>query len=99
CAIVALAVRTTRGAAVSKSYKIAAIPGDGIGREVVPEGMRVIEAAARRHGFSVAWQEFDWSCERYSRTGRMMPEDGMATLANFDSIYLGAVRYPGGPAP
>jgi len=82
---------------VSKSYKIAAIPGDGIGREVVPEGMRVIEAAARRHGFSVAWQEFDWSCERYARTGRMMPDDGMATLAKFDSIYLGAVGYPGVP--
>jgi tartrate dehydrogenase/decarboxylase/D-malate dehydrogenase len=82
---------------VSKSYKIAAIPGDGIGREVVPEGIRVVEAAARRHGFSVAWQEFDWSCERYTRTGRMMPEDGMQTLAKFDSIYLGAVGYPGVP--
>jgi tartrate dehydrogenase/decarboxylase/D-malate dehydrogenase len=82
---------------VTKTYKIAAIPGDGIGREVVPEGMRVIEAAARRHGFAVTWQEFDWSCERFTRTGRMMPEDGMQTLAGFDAIYLGAVGYPGVP--
>jgi tartrate dehydrogenase/decarboxylase/D-malate dehydrogenase len=82
---------------LTKTYKIAAIPGDGIGREVVPEGMRVIEAAGRRHGFSVTWQEFDWSCERFTRTGRMMPEDGMQILAGFDSIYLGAVGYPGVP--
>jgi tartrate dehydrogenase/decarboxylase/D-malate dehydrogenase len=82
---------------VSKTYKIAAIPGDGIGREVVPEGIAVIEAAARRYGFSVAVQEFDWSCERFTRTGRMMPEDGMQTLAAFDAIYLGAVGYPGVP--
>lgn len=82
---------------MTKTYKIAAIPGDGIGREVVPEGMRVIEATARRRGFAVAWQEFDWSCERFARTGRMMPEDGMAQLAGFDSIYLGAVGYPGVP--
>jgi tartrate dehydrogenase/decarboxylase/D-malate dehydrogenase len=82
---------------LTKTYKIAAIPGDGIGREVVPEGMRVIEAAGRRHGFSVTWQEFDWSCERYTRTGRMMPEDGMQILAGFESIYLGAVGYPGVP--
>src|SRR5689334_17228864 len=57
--------------------------------------MRVIEAAGRRHGFSVTWQGFDWSCERFTRTGQMMPEDGMQTLAGFDSIYLGAVGYPG----
>ena len=82
---------------MSKTYKIAAIPGDGIGREVVPEGIAVIEAAARRHGFAVTWQEFDWSCERFTRTGRMMPEDGMQTLAAFDAIYLGAVGYPGVP--
>src|SRR5438445_9759344 len=61
-------------AASSKSYKIATIPGDGIGREVVPEGIRVAEAAARRFGFSLSWKEFDWSCERYLKTGRMMPD-------------------------
>ncbi len=55
-------------AASSKSYKIAAIPGDGIGKEVVPEGIRVAEAAARRFGFSLSWKEFDWSCERCRKT-------------------------------
>ncbi len=82
---------------MTKSYKIAAIPGDGIGREVVPEGMRVLEAAARRHGFALTFQQYDWSCERFARTGRMMPEDGLDQLKAFDSIYLGAVGYPGVP--
>src|SRR5579885_823060 len=80
-----------------KSYKIAAIPGDGIGREVVPEGLRVLEAAARHHGFALAVTEYDWSCERFAKTGRMMPEDGIAQLSAFDAIYLGAVGYPGVP--
>src|SRR5205807_3327254 len=78
----------------SKSYKIATIPGDGIGREVVPEGIRVAEAAARRFGFSLSWKEFDWSCERYLKTGRMMPEDGLEQLRAFDAIFLGAVGHP-----
>src|SRR2546427_4869315 len=81
-------------AASSKSYKIATIPGDGIGREVVPEGIRVAEAAARRFGFSLSWKEFDWSCERYLKTGRMRPEDGMEQLRPFDAIFLGAVGHP-----
>jgi len=80
-----------------RKYKVAVIPGDGIGREVVPEGMRVAEAAGRRFGFSLAWKEFDWSCERYARTGRMMPEDGLQQLRAFDAIFLGAVGYPGVP--
>src|ERR1700733_6269179 len=80
--------------AQSKTYKIAAIPGDGIGREVVPEGIRVAEAAARRFGFSLQWKEFDWSCERYLKTGRMMPEDGLDQLRPFDAIFLGAVGHP-----
>ncbi len=81
----------------ARKYKVAVIPGDGIGREVVPEGMRVAEAAGRRFGFSLDWQEFDWSCERYARTGRMMPEDGLQQLRAFDAIFLGAVGYPGVP--
>ena len=81
----------------TRSYKVAVIPGDGIGREVVPEGMRVAEAAGRRFGFSLACQEFDWSCERYAQTGRMMPEDGLQQLRPFDAIFLGAVGYPGVP--
>jgi tartrate dehydrogenase/decarboxylase/D-malate dehydrogenase len=78
-------------------HRIAVIPGDGIGREVVPEGQRVLEAAARRGGFELAWTEFDWSCERYAKTGRMMPEDGLEQLRAFDAIFLGAVGFPGIP--
>src|SRR6202030_2567966 len=81
-------------AAPSRTYTIATIPGDGIGREVVPEGIRVAEAAARRFGFSLSWKEFDWSCERYLKTGRMMPEDGREQLRPFDAIFLGAVGHP-----
>lgn len=80
---------------MSKAYKIAVIPGDGIGKEVVPAGQQVLEAAARRHEFSLEWSDFDWSCERYVKTARMMPEDGIDQLRRFDSIYLGAVGYPG----
>ena len=80
-----------------KSYRIAVIEGDGIGREVVPEGIRVLEAAAKRFDLSFSWQHFDWSCETYLRTGRMMPEDGLAQLRPFDAIFLGAVGYPGVP--
>ncbi len=80
-----------------KNYKIAVIEGDGIGREVVPEGIRVLEAAARRFDLSFSWQRFDWSCETYLKTGRMMPEDGLEQLRPFDAIYLGAVGYPGVP--
>ena len=78
-------------------HRIAVIPGDGIGKEVVPEGQRVLEAAARRFGFSLEWTEFDWSCEVYARTGRMMPPDGLARLAEFEAIFLGAVGWPGVP--
>jgi len=80
-----------------KTYKIAAIPGDGIGREVVPEGMRVLDAAGRRFGFGLQWREFDWSCERYTKTGSMMPADGLEQLRAHDAIFLGAVGFPGVP--
>jgi tartrate dehydrogenase/decarboxylase/D-malate dehydrogenase len=78
-------------------YKIAVIEGDGIGREVVPEGLRVLEAAGRRYDITFSWQHFDWSCETYLKTGRMMPADGLEQLRGFDAIYLGAVGYPGVP--
>jgi tartrate dehydrogenase/decarboxylase/D-malate dehydrogenase len=78
-------------------HRIAVIPGDGIGNEVVPEGQRVLEAAARRFGFEVAWTEFDWSCERFRKTGRMMPEDGLDQLSACEAIFLGAVGAPGVP--
>ncbi|MBT5219270.1 MAG: tartrate dehydrogenase [Woeseia sp.] len=77
--------------------KVAVIPGDGIGTEVLPEGLRVLEAAGHRHGLEFEWQEFDWSCETYLKTGRMMPEDGIEQLASFDAIYLGAVGFPSVP--
>jgi tartrate dehydrogenase/decarboxylase/D-malate dehydrogenase len=78
-------------------HRIAVIPGDGIGKEVLPEGMRVLEAAGRRFGFELAWTQFDWSCESYAKTGRMMPEDGLDQLRAFEAIYLGAVGWPGVP--
>lgn len=77
-----------------RTLNIAAIPGDGIGKEVVPEGIRVLEAAGRRFGLQFRWQQFDWSCEAYVRTGRMMPEDGLEQLREFDAIFLGAVGHP-----
>jgi tartrate dehydrogenase/decarboxylase/D-malate dehydrogenase len=78
-------------------YSIAVIPGDGIGKEVVPEGIRVLEAAGARFGVAFHWQHFDWSCETYRATGRMMPEDGIERLAEHDAIFLGAVGFPGVP--
>jgi len=78
-------------------YKIAVIEGDGIGREVVPEGIGVLEAVGRSHEIDFSWQHFDWSCQRYLKTGRMMPHDGLDQLREFDAIYLGAVGYPGVP--
>jgi len=78
-------------------YKIAVIEGDGIGQEVVAEGLRVLEAVGRRYGISYAWQHFDWSCRSYLKTGKMMPSDGLEQLRGFDAIYLGAVGYPGVP--
>ena len=64
---------------------------------MLPEGLRVLEAAGNRHGLEFEWQEFDWSCETYLKTGRMMPEDGIEQLASFDTIYLGAVGFPSVP--
>jgi tartrate dehydrogenase/decarboxylase/D-malate dehydrogenase len=79
------------------TYRIAVIPGDGIGKEVVPEGLRVLEAAARRFDLKLDFTHFDWSCETYARTGKMMPDDGLGQLRPFDAIFLGAVGYPGVP--
>ena len=76
------------------TLNIALIPGDGIGTEVMPEGIRVLEAAAAGYGIDFKWREFDWSCERYLQTGAMMPEDGIEQLRAFDAIYLGAVGFP-----
>ena len=80
-----------------KTFKIAVIAGDGIGKEVVPEGIRVLEAAGKRFDFNFVWQPFDWSCETYARTGTMMPADGLQQLGKFDAIFLGAVGNPSVP--
>ncbi|MDR3529193.1 MAG: tartrate dehydrogenase [Rhodopila sp.] len=82
---------------MSKTYRIAVIPGDGIGKETVPESLRVLDAAQRRFGFSLKLDEYDWSCETYKKTGAMMPADGMERMAEADSILLGAVGFPGVP--
>src|SRR5215470_7262932 len=78
-------------------HKIALIPGDGIGKEVVPAAARVLDVVGKRFGFEFEWTTFDWSCERFTKTGRMMPEDGLEQLRAFESIFLGAVGFPGVP--
>ena len=79
------------------TYRIANIPGDGIGKETLPEGVRVLEAVGARFGIRFEWQHFDWSCERYAATGAMMPADGLETIRGHDAIFLGAVGFPGVP--
>jgi tartrate dehydrogenase/decarboxylase / D-malate dehydrogenase len=80
-----------------KRYRIATIPGDGIGHEVVPEGMRVLEAAAKRGGFHLHWEQFPWGCHYYRETGRMMAANGLTQIRSHDAIFLGAVGFPGVP--
>ena len=79
------------------THSIAVIAGDGIGKEVMPEGQRVLEAAGQRFGIELDWTEFPWDCSDFETTGRIMPEDGIARLAPFEAIYLGAVGMPGVP--
>jgi tartrate dehydrogenase/decarboxylase / D-malate dehydrogenase len=78
-------------------HLVALIPGDGIGREVIPAGVAVLEAAGRRHGIEFSWKEYDWSCDRFVKTGAMMPEDGLEQIRPSSAILLGAVGYPGVP--
>jgi len=82
---------------MARTHRIAVIPGDGIGKETVPESLKVLDAAARRFGFGLEFAHYDWSCETYRQTGAMMPEDGLDQLARSDSILLGAVGFPGVP--
>jgi tartrate dehydrogenase/decarboxylase/D-malate dehydrogenase len=77
------------------SLRIAVIEGDGIGREVVPEGLRVLEAAARRHDIPLAFDRFDFaSCDYYERHGTMLPEDWKSLIGGHDAIFFGAVGDP-----
>lgn len=79
-----------------KTHKIAVIAGDGIGPEVIAEGVKVLEEVSRLDtNFKFEFTYFPWGCEYYKETGRMMPEDGIDTLSKFDAIFLGAVGAPG----
>ncbi len=79
----------------NRSYRIAVIPGDGIGQEVVPQGVRALEAAAKAYGFEVKqeWHDFA-NCDYYARHGAMMPEDWKAQIGDVDAIFFGAVGWP-----
>jgi tartrate dehydrogenase/decarboxylase/D-malate dehydrogenase len=77
-----------------KTYKIALIPGDGIGRDMTAAAWSVLQKAAGNRGFILDGTEFPWSCAFYKETGTMMPADGIATLRGFDAILLGAVGWP-----
>ena len=78
-----------------RTYRIAVIPGDGIGKEVVPEGVRVLEAAAKRFGFELEQDWFDFaSCDYYAKHGRMMPDDWKERIGQHDAIFFGAVGWP-----
>jgi tartrate dehydrogenase/decarboxylase/D-malate dehydrogenase len=79
------------------SYRLALVPGDGIGREVIPQAVRVLDRCAALGGFSLEYRSFDFSCEHYRRTGRMMPADGLERLRDSDAIFLGAVGDPDVP--
>ncbi|MGE0416351.1 MAG: isocitrate/isopropylmalate family dehydrogenase, partial [Acetobacteraceae bacterium] len=62
---------------MARKHRIAVIPGDGIGKETVPESLKVLDEAARRFGFELELTHYDWSCETYKETGKFMPDDGM----------------------
>ena len=81
-----------------KTYRIAVVAGDGIGPEVLAEGIKVLEKVAELDGgFKFEFTYFPWGCQYYLETGKMMPDDGIEQLSKFDAIYLGAVGYPGVP--
>jgi len=80
---------------MTRTLRIAVIPGDGIGKEVMPEGLRVLEAAARRFDFRLELMQIEWaSCDYYLQTGKMMPDDWKSQLSGNDAIYFGAVGWP-----
>lgn len=77
------------------TYEIANVPGDGIGKEVIPASVEVLNAVAVKCGFQLKYKNYDYSCEHFKTHGKMMPEDGLERLRDSDSIFLGAVGYPG----
>ena len=83
----------------TNKMRIAVIPGDGIGHEVVPEGIRVLEAAARKFDLGFEFETYDWSCERFHKTGAMMPEDGLEQIRDFGCDLSGCGRVSGRAGP
>ena len=77
-----------------KTYKIAVLPGDGTGPEVVAEGLKVLEVAARKFGFKLETQAYDFGGERYKKTGEVLPDSAADEMRRFDAIYLGAIGHP-----
>lgn len=91
-------MRLERWVFVSITYKIAVIPGDGIGPEVINEGIKVLEEISElNHDIKFKFTYFPWGCEFYTKHGKMMDDDGLEQLKSYDAIYLGAVGYPGVP--
>jgi tartrate dehydrogenase/decarboxylase/D-malate dehydrogenase len=78
-------------------YNISVIPGDGIGNEVIPASLKVLDVLSVQCGFELAYKQYDYSCELYKKTAKMMPDDGIERLRASDAIFLGAVGYPGVP--
>ena len=76
------------------TYRVAVIPGDGIGKEVMPEGVRVLDAAARKFGFTLTLDHFDWNCDRLVKSGEWMPENWKDLVGGHDAIYFGATGWP-----
>ena len=80
-----------------KSYRIAAIPGDGIGNEVIPAGIEVLQRLSSLEGFSMQFENLDWGSERYKKTGAYIPAGGLEALKTYDAIFFGAVGAPDVP--
>jgi len=79
---------------MSTTYKVAVIPGDGTGPEVVREGIKVLNAAAAKFNFKLEYQNFDFGGDRYLRTGETLPESAINEFKQFNAIYLGAIGHP-----
>lgn len=79
----------------TRPFRIAVLPGDGIGKEVMPEGLRALDAAAQRFGIAIEYSHFEWaSCDYYAAHGKMMPDDWKAQLQGMDALFFGAVGWP-----
>ena len=79
---------------MSEAHKIAVIAGDGIGKEVMPEGLRVLDAVSARHGIRFEWDVLDWNSDHYAKHGRMMPEDWKERIGGHEAIFFGAIGWP-----